>query len=211
MKKPPKPESNAATPKRLPRAESQRETKERLVATAERLFLRDGYNATSLDRVAEAAGFSKGAVYSNFANKDELCLAVLDALHAREVAAIAEAFGKKRTMKGRLAMFEAWAEKMIGDEGWTRLEVEFAIHARKHASLMRELATRDRAVREGLTAIVALQRGGEEGELPADQAALALLSLGIGLGFQRMIDPTISVRVLTDAIRLLLGVRTTEG
>lgn len=203
--------SSAVRPRRLARAESQQQTKDRLVVTAEKLFLRDGYNATSIDRVAEAAGFSKGAVYSNFANKDELCLAVLDALHAREVAAIAEAFAKKRTMKGRLAAFEAWAEKMVGDEGWTRLEVEFAIHARKHAKLMRELATRDRAIREGLGALVAMQREGGDAELPADVAALALLSLGIGLGFQRMIDPDISVRVLTDAIRVLLGVRTTEG
>lgn len=197
--------------RRLARGESQQQTKERLVATAEKLFLRDGYNATSIDKVAEAAGFSKGAVYSNFANKDDLCLAVLDALHAREVAAIAEAFGKKRTMKGRLAAFEAWAEKMIGDEGWTRLEMEFAVHARKHQNLMKELATRDRAVREGLAALVAMQRDGQDADLAPDVAALALLSLGIGLGFQRMIDPEISVRVLTDAIRLLIGVRTKEG
>lgn len=191
---------------RLARAESQQQTKERLVATAERLFLRDGYNATSIDKVAEAAGFSKGAVYSNFANKDELCLAVLDALHAREVAAIAEAFGKKRTMRGRLAAFESWAEKMIGDEGWTRLEMEFAIHARKHGKLMRELATRDRAVRDGIAALVAMQREGAPtaNALPPETVSLALLSLGIGLGFQRMIDPEISVRVLTDVVRLLI-------
>lgn len=175
------------------------------MTTAEKLFLRDGYNATSIDRVAEAAGFSKGAVYSNFANKDELCLAVLDALHAREVGAIAEAFGKKRTMKGRLAAFESWAEKMIGDEGWTRLEMEFAIHARKHGKLMRELAARDRAVRDGIAALVALQREGDAGALAPDAVALALLSLGIGLGFQRMIDPGISVRVLTDVVRLLIS------
>jgi len=190
---------------RLARSESQQQTKERLVATAEKLFLRDGYNATSIDRVAEAAGFSKGAVYSNFANKDELCLAVLDALHAREVAAIADAFGKKRTMKGRLAAFEAWAEKMIGDEGWTRLEMEFAIHARKHQKLMQELATRDRAVREGIAALVAMQREGSASALPPESVALALLSLGIGLGFQRMIDPEISVRVLTDVVRVLIS------
>jgi AcrR family transcriptional regulator len=40
------------------------------------LFLRDGYAATSLEKVADEAGYSKGAVYSNFWNKDELCLAV---------------------------------------------------------------------------------------------------------------------------------------
>ena len=45
------------------------------MATAE--FLAHGYNGTSLERVADAAGSSKGAVYGNFAGKEELCLAVL--------------------------------------------------------------------------------------------------------------------------------------
>ena len=54
---------------RLTRPESQARTRAELIATARDLFLSDGYAGTSLERVAEAAGYSKGAVYSNFASK----------------------------------------------------------------------------------------------------------------------------------------------
>jgi len=58
------------------RAGRQAQTREALIRTAHELFLSDGYQVTSLDRVALEAGFSKEAVYSNFAGKEELCLAV---------------------------------------------------------------------------------------------------------------------------------------
>ena len=41
-------------------------------------FSRDGYHGASLEEIADTAGFSKGAVYSNFGGKAELFLAVLD-------------------------------------------------------------------------------------------------------------------------------------
>ena len=53
------------------RAERQAQTRERLIAVAREMFLTDGYAATSLDKVALQAGFSKGAVYSNFAGKEK--------------------------------------------------------------------------------------------------------------------------------------------
>ncbi|HCS60433.1 MAG TPA: TetR family transcriptional regulator [Microbacterium sp.] len=60
------------------RAERQRETREALVFAAVVAFARDGYHAASLDGIASDAGFSKGAVYSNFSGKSDLFLAVMD-------------------------------------------------------------------------------------------------------------------------------------
>ena len=60
--------------RRPSRAERQAQTREKLIAVARQLFIADGYAATTLDKVAEAAGFSKGAVYSNFSGKEELCM-----------------------------------------------------------------------------------------------------------------------------------------
>ena len=51
-----------------------RQVRERLIAAAAGLFAEQGYESTSLDQVAATAGFTKGAVYSNFASKDELFL-----------------------------------------------------------------------------------------------------------------------------------------
>ena len=61
---------------RLTRAESQERTRRLLVEAATRLFLRDGFRATSLETIAEEAGFSRGAVYSNFASKTAIGVVV---------------------------------------------------------------------------------------------------------------------------------------
>src|SRR6266545_6507235 len=95
---------------RLTRAESQARTRDQLIATATELFLRDGYAATSLEKVADEAGYSKGAVYSNFRNKDELCLAVVDAIRADQAHRMAVALDGAETLEDMLTAFQRWAE-----------------------------------------------------------------------------------------------------
>lgn len=63
---------------RLSRSEQQQRTRTALVAAAARTFARDGYHAASLEAIAASAGYSKGAVYSNFRGKAELFLAVME-------------------------------------------------------------------------------------------------------------------------------------
>lgn len=190
---------------RLTRVQSQARTRARLVATAKTLFLRDGYAVTSLEKVADKAGYSKGAVYSNFRNKDELCLAVLDEIHAEQAAMMTEAIAGTSTMEERLAAFQSWAEANVGNEAWTALEVEFAVTARRNPMVRKELARRSRAIRDLIAQLITAQAEDLDVTLPvpADAAATALLSLGIGLGVQRAIDPSIPVSALTDAIRLV--------
>ncbi|GAA1550020.1 TetR/AcrR family transcriptional regulator [Actinomadura kijaniata] len=192
---------------RLTRAESQARTRELLLATARRLFLRDGYHATTMEKVAEAAGFSKGAVYSNFSTKDELCHAVIEAVRAEHVQRIFEAFRGEGSGEERLAAFTAWSERTIGDPGWTLLEAEFAIHAAR-----RDPALRDRVARGGRAWSGALRLLLEEEArrrdltlpLPAAELADALLGLGIGLGLRRAVDPTLPATALPSLVRLLL-------
>ncbi|MCP2336179.1 TetR/AcrR family transcriptional regulator [Actinomadura rupiterrae] len=192
----------------LSRAARQARTRGLLVATARRLFLRDGYHATTLDRVAEAAGFSKGAVYSNFATKDDLCQTVIDQVRAEQVGAVIEAIGGEGSAEDRLAVFDAWAERTIGDPGWTLLEAEFAIHAtRRDPDLRDRVAEGGRHWVQALAALLEEEAGRRSLVLPLrpDELAEALLSLGIGLGLRRAVDPTLSSHALTDVIRLFLS------
>ena len=66
------------TTARLTRAERREQTRDDLIAAADRLFVEGGFHATSLDQIAAAAGYTKGAVYSNFASKEDLFLAVYE-------------------------------------------------------------------------------------------------------------------------------------
>ncbi len=199
--------NRVATVPRMTRAESQAQTREKLVATATELFLRDGYAATSLDKVADEAGYSKGAVYSNFANKDELCLAVVDQIRAGQTERMLTFLAGAETLDDMLAGFQRWADNTIGDQAWTDFEAEFATRARHSDLVRRELAGRNRAVRDAVAALLDThaERFGIELPMSAQDCATAVLSLGVGLGVQRAIDPEISVSVLPGVIRLLAG------
>lgn len=188
------------------RAERQAQTREALIAVARELFLRDGFAATSLDRVAVEAGFSKGAVYSNFSGKEELGLAVLDDLHSEQVSAAAAAMEGKVTLDETLDALVRWAREHLGQPKWTALEVEFASIARHNRFVAEQIAARHAVVREAIAHLV--RKGvadlGVEPALPADQIATIVLSLSIGLGAQRSLDSSIDVDVFATTLRQLL-------
>jgi AcrR family transcriptional regulator len=185
---------------RMTRAESQAQTRSQLLATARQMFFTDGYHPTSLEKVADAAGYSKGAVYSNFRNKDELCVAVLDEIRTERLTEVIGLVGQP----DRFDATREWAQRVIGDPGWTSLEAEFALHARSNEQLRTELAGR-------LDGILHMLANGIESaddldvRMPSREAATVMLALGVGLGLMRSIDPSIPVTGLIDALRLVAG------
>ena len=78
--------------KRMTQAERREETRDQLLTAAARVFARNGFHATSLEAVAEEAGFSRGAVYYNFADKEELFLELLDRRCAERAQDLREVF-----------------------------------------------------------------------------------------------------------------------
>ena len=188
---------------RKTRVETQAETRAQLVKTARQLFFDDGYRPTSLEKVADAAGYSKGAVYSNFRNKDELCTAVLDEVRAERLGEVLEIVAKP-DMPARIDAIRDWAQRVIGDPGWTTLEVEFAAHARPNEQLRTELAGRLDGIIQMLTAAMESADNADL-KMPGREAATVLLALGVGLGLLRSINPDIPVSGLIDTLRLLSG------
>jgi TetR/AcrR family transcriptional regulator, transcriptional repressor of aconitase len=111
---------------RLSREENQALTRARLLSVAKQHFARDGYAASSLDRIAEEAGFSKGAVYSNFAGKNELFLGVLEE-HGRvsldEILAEVQGAASVDKAIDRIA---AWATRSSRQGNWPMLILEYS-------------------------------------------------------------------------------------
>lgn len=190
---------------RLSRADRQAQTRRGLIEVAREMFLADGYAATSLDKVAVRAGFSKGAVYSNFSGKEELCMAVLDSIHEVQIQGVVTAFTLDTDLEGRIEAFAAWAREGLGQPRWTALEVEFGAIARQSPYVATELAKRHRAIRDAIAQLVR-QVTAEAGidSVDPDRAAVALLSLGIGLGTLRSLDHTIDVAIFADTMRAML-------
>ncbi|MFF3224769.1 TetR/AcrR family transcriptional regulator [Nocardia suismassiliense] len=191
---------------RLTRSESQARTRADLIATARDLFLADGYASTSLERVAEEAGYSKGAVYSNFRTKKELGLEVIELIHATKFAEVTDLLAAGDSFEEQLERFQEWAERTVGDVGWTMLEFEFATVSRDDPALQAALVSSLGVVRGAVAAQVQTLADtmGIELPVPAEDAATGILSMGIGLGMQRAIDPSIPARLITDAVRLLV-------
>src|SRR6476660_2933758 len=74
---------------RLTREQSKANTRERLLIAARRVFARHGFHGASVEEIASEAGFSTGALYSNFDGKQDLFLALMEREideHARELA-----------------------------------------------------------------------------------------------------------------------------
>src|SRR5512141_975059 len=79
--------TDAAPTRRLDRQAMKERTRERLLDAAAVVFARRGIEAASLDEVAEAAGYTKGAIYSNFSSKTELIAALMDRRITQQLAA----------------------------------------------------------------------------------------------------------------------------
>jgi AcrR family transcriptional regulator len=189
--------------RRLTRAESQERTRALIVQAATRLFLRDGFGATSLEQIAEEAGFTRGAVYSNFDGKTAIGIAVIDELYAREERRLGRILGKAARDE-LLDELAAWADERIGDPAWTRLEIEIAassVNDPHHRSATARRYGRLRARCAELLRDVL----DDPDTIDVEMAATGLVGLALGIGAQRAADRAVPGTILTDTLRAILS------
>src|SRR3954462_14043836 len=104
------------------RARQKAATREALLEARRTIFVRDGYQRASLDRVAAEAGFTKGAVYGNFATKADLLLAIYEERSVARAELIATAAAGAATLEDlRRQMVEDWREVIKKERGWSLL------------------------------------------------------------------------------------------
>lgn len=200
--------------KRLTRQESQARTRALLLEVATQEFLANGYTGTSLEKIADLAGFSKGAVYGNFAGKEELALAVLENhFFALLQTFVGEFAAGGDTIEDRLAVLERWLEMLLADDDWQVFAVEFAVHTRRNPEIQQQLAERERMVRMAVTTLLSqqIQQLGVKPILPPEHLGIVLVSVVGGIAVQRLIDPTIPASLISDAVKALFRAPNPEG
>ncbi|MGH2599028.1 MAG: TetR/AcrR family transcriptional regulator, partial [Dehalococcoidia bacterium] len=133
-------------PKRLTRAESKAITKARLLDAAATVFARKGFAATSVEDIAEAAGYTIGALYSNFSGKEDLFLAVLDQHLAADAELIAEILGEASSGEDLLRRLAAYFDAMYeAEQDWRLLTNEFRLYVARNPRFNSRLAEQKQA------------------------------------------------------------------
>lgn len=124
-----------ASNRRMSREESQAQTRERLVEAARSAVVRNGFGAASIRDIAEAAGFSQGAFYSNFQGKEDVLLELMRRHMAQEVIQLTEVLdAADRSAESALEGVRRWAATLNTDADWSMFAVELQLQANRSAT-----------------------------------------------------------------------------
>jgi AcrR family transcriptional regulator len=184
---------------RVSRGERQAQTRSDLIAAAREVFLRRGFHGATLEEIAQEAGYTKGAVYSNFEDKDALYLAVLDAHYERRIEAYAGIVLEGEVWEDVLREVSRFmADADDREPGWLPLLTEFVAHA-AHDDAVRVayLETRNRF----LEAIAGILDAGNERyskrfKISTFEMARASSALIGAMSAERRLDPAGTSREL---------------
>jgi AcrR family transcriptional regulator len=185
-------EQEASSPGRLTREQRRAQTRERVLEAARAVFARSGFHGASVDEIASAAGYSTGALYSNFDGKEDLFLVLMEREieeHAREIA---EAVRSHSSMSDRATGgARRWMTMIEREPDLLLLFMEFWAYGVRDASVRPKVAERFAQMRHVLTELIAqgVRDFDLELALPAEQLAVTIDALADGIARQKLADP----------------------
>jgi AcrR family transcriptional regulator len=171
------------------------------------VFARRGFAGASMEEIAAEAGFTRGAVYSNFADKTDLFLAVLEEREHRRAAEIAELYAANDEPA---AFFAAIADANLQrelTEQWVLLRIEFWLYAMRNPEVRPRLVERNRAIIASMEKAVGavLDAAGIAPPRPVRELATVIQGLDEGLTVLSLLDPDgIRDDLFLDTLGLLL-------
>ncbi len=183
--------SQQETPERLTREEKKARTRAHLIDAAAAVFARRGYVAASLDEVAEEAGLTKGAVYSNFDSKEDLFQAVIEDRLNEPMKDIADVLGSDTgtTEEQAIAGARAFVGVVEREREVFLLSLEMNIHVARHPELGPQLVAQRREQLAEVADIIREHASGDPLPLPADEMAIAVEALSQGIALHALVDP----------------------
>jgi AcrR family transcriptional regulator len=192
----------------MTRVEQQQRTRDDIVLAADRLFVEQGFHATSVDQIAAAAGYTKGAVYSNFDAKEDVFFAVYERRVQQGVEEIERVIERTPDAPAMIvALASDTGHRRGRDDRWLATFFEFWAHVVRRPALrarFAELHTRTRLPGDEALAQFARERGID---LPASPAAviLAIQAMSVGLALERLVQPdVVDANLGARMVRLML-------
>jgi AcrR family transcriptional regulator len=195
--------------RRLTREEKQAETRDRLLRSAAKVFARHGFHGASLEQVAEEAGFTKGAVYSNFKSKEDLFVSLLEARCREGLEETRSVLQGSAPVAVRIREIgDQMAQRILHDRDWMPLFIEFWAWSVREPRLKRGFAAIWEEMRRGLSRLIEEQARslGIRLPLPSDQLASAAMALTDGLALQMLAEPArVRPEVIGASLALFSG------
>jgi AcrR family transcriptional regulator len=178
-------------PRERTRRKPREQTRKELLDAAARVFADRGFHGASVEAVSEEAGYSTGALYSNFESKEELFLSLYEEQmerRTRELRAVME--GSEDREAGMTAAAGTVDRSLREDRDFFLLYFEFALRAARDAQFAQRFrAARERRLGELTKELSdALGRAQPASELTGEQLAQALRALSHGLALDVLID-----------------------
>jgi AcrR family transcriptional regulator len=175
-------------PRRLSREEKKAETRQRLLISAARLFAKKGYEGATIEEIAEEAGFSRGAFYSNFESKNDLLRSLLQ-LHLETQDATRRGWADAPSAAEHVRTGARWL--MERTEVELILFLEFILRGARDEKFRPVVAGYWQSVREMLSEQIE-KRAAEDGRPLPDKAenfASMVIAMGLGFALETLIDP----------------------
>src|SRR5205807_172842 len=123
-------------------------TRTTLIDAAADVFAKRGFHSASLEEIAETAGFTRGAIYKNFENKEELFFAVIERRIDSQLMRFREALREDSAAAkdpGRLASI--WEDVLAFDKEWFTLDLEFRLYAMRNEDARERWVAHERELR----------------------------------------------------------------
>lgn len=171
---------------------TRKDTRQRLFSAAAAVFVRDGIAGSSVEDICIEADLTRGALYSNFANKNELVMAMIDEHVERSLVEMERLFDLASSPVEYLELIESPEHRREGPLGTDPvLQMEFTLYALRNPSNRPRLADHQRQWREIIASVVRADsdRLGTDPPMPVDEAAAMILAMDNGYMLSELIEP----------------------
>src|SRR3954453_11738907 len=187
------------------------DTREKLFEAAARVFEEQGIGGASIEAIAAAAGFTRGAFYSNFKSKDELIIAMLEDHVEQSIGRIRDLLEKHKNLADFIEALKTMNRSQQDPLGRSPLlHMEMILFVARAEKRRPELAKRLRAGRKLIANVIettAKNTGKDPGLSPAWWGSI-VLAMEDGFDLHRLIDPETTpadsfVRAISDLRRII--------
>lgn len=180
--------------RRLTRHDKRQANRARILQAARTVFAQRGYHGATIDQIAGEAGLSNGAVYYNFASKEDLFLALLEEWRAELIHDLASALPRPGSPEPGQS-FEDELGHVIGmlqrRREWRLLLFDFVTYAARNPAFRARFAASRQNFKQALAGLLAERTAAHHLQpvAPPEQLAVLVTALVNGLAFDELTEP----------------------